>query len=42
MLFGGSGDDVLNGGNGSDNFNCGNGTDSIVDFSPFQDDVKSK
>jgi hypothetical protein len=41
MLFGGSGDDVLGGGNGSDNFSCGDGTDTIVDFSPFQDDVKS-
>ena len=41
MLFAGSGDDVLSGGNGSDNFSCGNGTDTIVDFSPFQGDVKS-
>jgi RTX calcium-binding nonapeptide repeat (4 copies) len=41
MLFGGSGDDVLDGGNGSDNFSCGDGTDTIVDFSPFQGDVKS-
>jgi hypothetical protein len=41
MLFGGSGDDVLGGGNGSDNFSCGDGNDTIVDFSPFQDDVKS-
>jgi RTX calcium-binding nonapeptide repeat (4 copies) len=41
MLFGGTGDDVLGGGNGSDDFSCGDGTDTIVDFSPFQDDVKS-
>jgi Ca2+-binding RTX toxin-like protein len=41
MLFGGSGDDVLDGGNGSDNFSCGDGTDTIVDFSPFQGEVKS-
>lgn len=41
MLFGGTGDDVLDGGNGSDDFSCGDGTDTIVDFSPFQDDVKS-
>jgi Ca2+-binding RTX toxin-like protein len=41
MIFGGSGDDVLGGGNGSDNFSCGDGTDTILDFSPFQDDVKS-
>jgi hypothetical protein len=41
MLFGGSGDDALDGGNGADNFSCGSGTDTILDFSSFQDDVKS-
>jgi hypothetical protein len=41
MLFGGSGDDALDGGNGADNFSCGGGTDTILDFSSFQDDVKS-
>ena len=41
MLFGGSGDDALNWGNGADNFSCGSGTDTILDFSSFQDDVKS-
>jgi RTX calcium-binding nonapeptide repeat (4 copies) len=41
MLFGGSGDDVLDGGNGSDNFSCGDGTDTIIEFSPFQGEVKS-
>lgn len=41
MLFGGSGDDALDGGNGADNFSCGSGTDTIIDFSSFQDDVKS-
>lgn len=41
MLFGGSGDDALDGGNGADNFSCGSGTDTILDFSSFQNDVKS-
>jgi hypothetical protein len=41
MFFGGSGDDALDGGNGADNFSCGSGTDTILDFSSFQDDVKS-
>jgi len=41
MLFGGGGDDALDGGNGADNFSCGSGTDTILDFSSFQDDVKS-
>ena len=41
MLSGGSGDDALDGGNGADNFSCGSGTDTILDFSSFQDDVKS-
>lgn len=41
ILFGGSGDDALDGGNGADNFSCGSGTDTILDFSSFQDDVKS-
>ncbi len=41
MLFGGSGEDALDGGNGADNFSCGSGTDTILDFSSFQDDVKS-
>lgn len=41
MLFGGRGDDALDGGNGADNFSCGSGTDTILDFSSFQDDVKS-
>jgi hypothetical protein len=40
-LRGVNGDDMLFGGSGADNFSCGSGTDSIVDFSPFQDDVKS-
>ena len=28
-------------GDGTDNFSCGGGTDTILDFSSFQDDVKS-